>query len=261
MVFVSTNEGRVLIPALESLYVSPPERPLEVLVVDNASGDGAAAEVKARWPDARVLRRERNYGLPSNLNHGIEASTQQYVMLCNSDLVFGPKSVEALAAFLDETTRAAVAAPKLIAPDGTTRPSARRWYTFTVLAALKGPWRRRAAGWKIVRRNLYEDWDYLEPRSVDWVPCAATMFRRAALDEVGWMDEQFRLYFDDVDISLRMHKADWQVWCVPESEIVHLEQRSSVRPFSRPWLWHLQSLMKFWWKHKALSPSVRNKTA
>jgi hypothetical protein len=80
------------------------------------------------------------------------------------------------------------------------------------------------------------------------------MLRRAALDNVGLMDERFRLYFDDVDISLRMHEAGWQVWCVPAAEIVHIEQRASVRPFSRQWRWHVESLAKFWWKHKGLGP-------
>jgi GT2 family glycosyltransferase len=59
------------------------------------------------------------------------------------------------------------------------------------------------------------------------------------------------------DISLRMHQAGWEVWCVPEAAVVHLEQRSSVRPFSTPWLRHLESLGKFVWKHKGLAPKPR----
>lgn len=254
LVFVTTNEGNVLIPALESVSASNRRHPLEVIVVDNASTDGAAQKISSRWPETRILRRDQNYGLPANLNHGIKAATGEYVMLCNSDLVVAPDAIERLADFLDEHDRAGVVAPKLIGPQGEPRSSARRWYTLPVLLALKGPWRRWAGNLESVQRNLYEDWDQTGPLPVDWVPCPATMFRKRAFDEVGLMDERFRLYFDDVDISLRLHEAGWEVWCEPAAEIVHLEQRASVRPFSQPWRWHLISLFRFMVKHRGLKP-------
>lgn len=257
MVFVTTDEGHVLIPAIESLLSSGLRRPVEVVVVDNDSSDGARDEILARWPDTRVLVRHRRFGLPANLNHGIRAATSPYVMLCNSDLLFHPGSVDALADFLDATPRAGMAAPRLLSPEGETRPSARRWYTVPVLIALKGPWATAAKRLPSVKASLYQDWDLTAPRAVDWVPCPATMVRRAALDEVGLMDERFRLYFDDVDISLRMHEGGWEVWCVPEAEVVHIERRSSVQAFSKHWRWHLESLVKFWWKHKGFAPRVR----
>jgi len=254
LVFVTTDEGHVLIPALESLHASGLRRPVEVVVVDNDSRDGARNEILRRWPDTRVLVRHRRFGLPANLNHGIRACAAPYVMLCNSDLLFRPGSVDALADFLDRTPSAGMAAPRLLSPEGETRPSARRWYTLPVLFLLKGPWAPLAKRLPNVQASLYKDWDLSAPRSVDWVPCPATMVRQAAFDAVGLMDERFRLYFDDVDLSLRMHEGGWEVWCVPEAEIVHIERRSSVRPFSAPWRWHLESLAKFWWKHKGLAP-------
>ena len=254
IVFVSTNEGAVLLPAIESLFDSKPEHPLEVVVVDNDSTDGIKDAIAARWPDVRVLRRESLHGLPANLNHGARSVGAPFVMLCNSDLIFAPGAVDELARFLEDHPEAGIAAPRLVAPDGATRASARRWYTFTTLVMLKGPWRRLAARSKAVRMSLYEDWDMAAPKIVDWVPCPATMVRRSAFEEVGMMDERFRLYFDDVDISLRMHQAGFQVWCVPDAEVVHLEQRASVSPMSRAWRWHLFSLFKFLMKHRGLRP-------
>lgn len=257
LVFVSTDEGAVLIPALESLFARRPPRPLEVVVVDNASGDGARERVARRWPEVGVVVRERRDGLPANLNAGIRSTRSPYVMLCNPDLLFREGAVEALAAFLDARPRAGMAAPKLLSPEGEVRPSARRWYTPATLAALKLLPESRRVRHPLVRASVYKDWDYDGPRIVDWVPCPATMVRRAALDEVGLMDERFRLYFDDVDLSLRMHEAGWEVWCVPEAEVVHLERRASVLPLSRHWRWHLASLARFWWKHRGLGPRAR----
>lgn len=255
--FVSTNEGHVLIPALESLFESKTERQLEVVVVDNGSTDGAAEAIRQRWPQVTIIPRDRIYGLGSNLNVGIAATTASYVMLCNPDLVFTRDAIEVLAAFLDQHPRAGLAAPKLVGPEGDIRPSARRWYTLTALLALKGPWKNRLTNSKVVRHSTYADWDYAAPLEVDWVPCPATLARRAALDEIGPIDERFRIYFEDVDISLRMHESGWQVWCVPQAEIVHLEQRDSTKPFSRAWRWHLQEMVQFAWKHKGFKPRIR----
>lgn len=254
LVFVATNEKDLLLAALRSLDNNAPDRQVEIVVVDNFSSDGLADDVTKHWPDVKIERRDRNYGLPANLNHGTKASSAPYVMLCNCDLEFRAGSVESLAEFLDMHPRVAIAAPKLMSPAGEIRPSARRWYTFWSLLMLKGPWKGLTSRLRSVRFNTYDDWDYKEPKLVDWVPCPATMFRRAAFDDAGLMDERFHLYFDDVDIALRMKEAGWEVWCVPQAEIVHFEQRSSLRAFSRQWRWHLQSMIKFLWKHKRLSP-------
>jgi N-acetylglucosaminyl-diphospho-decaprenol L-rhamnosyltransferase len=256
MVFVATDEAHVLVPALESLDAHPPERPLQIVVVDNASTDGVAGEIRRRWPEVPVLTQPWRRGLPANLNTGIRATSAPFVLLCNPDLLFRPGAVDAMAGFLESHPRAGMVAPKLLSPEGDVRPSARRWYTVGALMALKLP--RSVAGQPaVVARSVYADWDYRSPRQVDWVPCPATMVRRAALREVGLMDERFRLYFDDVDISLRMHLGGWEVWCVPEAEVIHLEQRASLRALSRAARWHLVSLGKFAWKHKGLGPPYR----
>ncbi|MEA2504767.1 MAG: hypothetical protein QOG36_1810, partial [Actinomycetota bacterium] len=196
IVFVATDEAHVLIPALESLEANPPEHPLQIVVVDNASTDGMADRVRGRWPHIPVLPQPSRRGLPANLNSGIRATSAPFVMLCNPDLEFPAGAVDTLASFLERHPRAGMAAPKLVSPEGDRRPSARRWYTLESLVALKLAWREGGPP-PSVARSVYEDWDYVDPRPVDWVPCPATMVRRTALGEVGLMDERFRLYFDD----------------------------------------------------------------
>ena len=88
IVFVATDEAHVLIPALESLEKNPTEHPLQIVVVDNASTDGMAAEVRRRWPHIPVLPHPYRRGLPANLNTGIRATSAPFVMLCNPDLTF-----------------------------------------------------------------------------------------------------------------------------------------------------------------------------
>lgn len=253
VVFVATNETEVLIRALESLDANPPRHPLQIVVIDNASTVGVAGALAGRWPGITVLRQAWCLGLPANLNRGIRATSAPYVLLCNPDLSFHAGAVDALADFLHQHPRAGMAAPLLLSEGGDPHPSARRWYTLESLLALKVPWTPGDPP-VAVARSVYAEWDQREARRVDWVPCPATLVRRSALAEVGGMDERFRLYFDDVDISLRMHLGGWEVWCVPEAKVVHFEQRASVKAFSKPWRWHLTSLAKFAIKHRGLGP-------
>lgn len=254
MVFVTTDETDVLISALESLAEAKVERPFEILVVDNASIDNVAAQVEKVSPKAKVLRQDVRRGFSANLTLGFEQTAAPYLMICDADLLFEPGSVDNLADFLDENPRAGLVNPQLLSPEGEPRSSARRWYSLWTLAALKGPWRGVLGKTALIRLSIYADWDFSEPRSVDWVPFAGAMVRRKAVDEIGGPDPRFRLYFEDVDLSVRMHEAGWEVWNVPHSKVVHLENRASLRPFSRQWRWHLESLAKFWWKHRGLRP-------
>ena len=72
-------------------------------------------------------------------------------------------------------------------------------------------------------KNLLNDWDYRSPRQVDWVSGAAIMVRREVIDQVGMLDaERYFMYWEDTDWCKRIHDAGWEIWCVPQGEIVHL---------------------------------------
>lgn len=261
VILVSTDERSFIVAAIESLYRCGARRRLEVVVVDNASTDGTAEEIARRWPQVKVLRQDRRRWLSPNLNLGIDATRAPYVMLCNSDIVFTPEAVDLLAGFLDDHPRAGIAAPRLLSPTGETWPTARRWYTLRSLLLLRIPGLPDPTCFPSAHRAFYCDWDYTQPRPVDWVLFAAAMVRRQAVDEVGPMDDRFRIYFGDVDLALRMHQADWDVWCIPDATIVHHWQRASRLPLSKAWFSHLDSLTHFLVKHKGLRPRPANRSA
>lgn len=257
VVFVATDERYTLLAAIESLFASRPGSPLEVVVVDNASEDGSGGEVKRRWPEVQVLRNERRRGLNANLNAGMAATSAPFVMTCNCDIGFHPGAVDLLAAFLDAHPCAGIAAPQLVFPSGERQPCARRWYTVRSLLALRWPWVRDEMAYPSVRASRYADWDYARPRSVEWVHGTAPMLRRAAIEEVGPLDEGYRVYWGDLDLCMRLHEAGWEVWCVPKAVVTHVWQRASSRGLSRAWWSHLAALLRLLWIYRGLRPRVR----
>ena len=261
IILISTDEGHLLIPQLESLFEAPPNREIQVTVVDNASTDGARDQIVDRWPHVRLIVQDRREGLPTNLRRGMAETSSDYAMLCDADMLFHPGAVDALADFLDEHPAAGIVKPKLDSPDGVPRPPARRWYTVRSLVALRWPLSRWTENSKAARMSLYADWDFGEPRIVDWVPTAGVMVRRRAFDSVSGFDERFSYYFEDVDFCLRMHESGWEVWFTPAAVMVHLENRASVRVLSEAGRTHLRSMIKFWWKHKGLKPRKSSKAS
>ena len=107
------------------------------------------------------------------------------------------------------------------------------------------------------------DWDHADTREVDWVLGGAMMLRRDAIPKGNVMDERFFLYFEDVDLCLRLQKAGWKVMYYPDAVMVHHHQRASAKKiWNRAKFEHLKSWIKFSWKHRhepLLKPS-RNKS-
>lgn len=219
-------ECRELLGAmLSSLPGAVGERSYEVIVVDNASSDGVVGMLASEWPSVRVIEMGSNAGFARANNRGLAVARGRHLMLLNPDTVAHAGSLAALAAFLDATPRAAVAAPKLLYPDLTDQGTARSFPT--AAAAIFG---RRSLLTKLWPGNRWSR-RYLagrsragdEPFEVDWVSGAAMMVRREIVERVGGLDEGFFMHWEDADWCHRMKDAGAAVYCVPSSRIVHHE--------------------------------------
>jgi len=221
-VIVNWNARDLLQSCLESLRDHPPrDRSLEVVVVDNASSDGSADLVRAEWPDVVLEVPPENEGYQRANNRGVRLSRGRYLLLINSDAQVRAGALDAMVARLESDERAAVVGPRLVYADG----SFQRWTAghapdLAGVASffLFGERMSKAAA----RRSIYLAEDVTEPFQPDWVSSACMLVRRAALDEVGLMDERYFYGMDDVDLGQRFRDAGWHVWYDPQAEVVHL---------------------------------------
>jgi len=213
---------RSLAPALHGVDSSGAAPVWECVVIDNDSRDGTpeAVERDANW--ARVIRTGANLGYAKAVNRGIAATTGASVLVTNPDCVWAPGAIRALLAWLGGHPRCAIAAPRILNPDGTLEYSARAYPdSFTFLFNRYSLFTRVWPGNPWSRRYLLSDWDHATPRSVDWVSGAAMLARREAVAAVGGMDEAFFMFNEDVDWCRRMNLAGWTVDYVPEASVVH----------------------------------------
>jgi N-acetylglucosaminyl-diphospho-decaprenol L-rhamnosyltransferase len=217
----------------------------DVVVVANT------AESVESVPDGvRLIRNGRPLGFAANANLGIEATTSDYVIVANPDVVPEPDCVRILVEFADANPRCGVAGPKLLNPDGTIQPSRRRFPTIANTLVRRTPLRRLFPPLDWQRRHYMLDEQTAEPMQVDTMLGAFLLCRRAMLDELGGWDSKYRMYIEDIDLTYRAMKAGWERWWVPRAVAYHDWQRESdMRLLSRMSWWHTRGMVRFLRKH------------
>jgi GT2 family glycosyltransferase len=222
IVIVNYRSRAALLECLAAIDAARGALTLEVVVVDNASGDGALAAMAGPYPWARGIANAENVGYARAINQGIAASTGEFVVAMNPDCIVEPGAFATLVAYLRANSKTAVVGPKILNSDRSVEYSARSFPThLTFLFNRYSLLTRLFPGNPYTRRYLLTDWDHASVREVDWVSGACMMVRRAAIAGVGGMDEQFFMFNEDVDWCRRMKLAGWAVACVPEAVIVH----------------------------------------
>lgn len=228
----------------------------EIIVVDNASGDGIGKMLKENFPDVKFIVSPENVGFAAGNNLGIKAANGRYVLIMNPDIAIFQGSVEALVKYMDTHPDVGLAGPKLLNPDGTVQYSVCRFPgRFTPLYR-RTPLGRTEAGKREIARYLMKDWDHGEAREVDWMLGACLIVRRESLEKVGLFDERFFLYFEDTDWCRRFWEAGWKVAYAPESSMVHFHRRESAESsllaslFKKTTQIHILSSIKYFLKYR-----------
>ncbi len=218
---VNWNTRDLLDACLNSLRDNAGGLELEVIVVDNASTDGSPDMVRERHPQAKLIANEQNRYYAAANNQALRLSRAAQKLLLNPDIVVPPGSLTTLLGFLEQHPHAGAVAPRLREPDGTVQRSCR---TFPAPSAVLWEALGLSRLWPhhpVFGAYRMGWWDYDSERPVDQPMASALLLRGAALDQVGMFDEQFPMFFNDVDLCRRLWDAGWEVWFTPAAEMVH----------------------------------------
>jgi N-acetylglucosaminyl-diphospho-decaprenol L-rhamnosyltransferase len=245
---------------LESVTAVGGSRVTEVWVADSEAATDTRALVAATSPMARYLPFRRNVGFAALVNMGAAASRASYVLVLNADVELTEGAIETLAAYLDLNPETGVAFPQLRYPDDELQHSVFAFHRPTTVFYRRTPLGRLSAGRRELARfldptRLERAVETGENIDVDWALGASMLIRRETLLDVGPLDEEYFLYFEDVDWCLRVWKAGWQCRFVPAAVCRHDYGRGSsvggmlgiaTNPLLR---WHIRSAIRFFAKH------------
>lgn len=223
VVIVTRSNRKYLEPCLASLIGPPFRHTYDVVIVDNGSTDGTQDWVKATYPAVALVDNGANVGLSRACNQGIAASTGRYVLLLNDDTLVTAEALDGMVDFLDRTPEAGAVGGRLMNDDGTVQACYNSFSTLREEALIAT--RLGEALWPGYPSVM----DATEVARVDWICSACIMLRRAALDQVGLLDEEYFIYGDEVDLQYRLQKAGWGVYFLPGADTLHYGGRSLDR--------------------------------
>ena len=225
----------------------------ETVVVDHGSTDGTLELVRERFPEVRVVE-QANAGFGGGNNRGIRETTAPLVCLLNSDAWFLGDGLERLAAYAEEHPAAAVVGPRLQNLDGTLQRSVRGFPTLWGLAT-EYLFLRKLAPWSTRLNPLYAGgFDHRSAREADWLYGACLLVRREAVEQVGFLDEDFFMFSEETDWCYRFRRAGRQVFFFPGAEVVHVGGASHGGRLYRE---NLRGHLRFLAKHRGLPYAER----
>ena len=248
IIIVHYDTPGLLNNCLNSLFSRSVKLHFDVLVIDNNSPNPPKETLINSYKQVRFYFNKKNLGFAAASNQGMRLSSSRYVMLLNSDALIDQVGLIQLVNFMDGQTDAAVVGPKLVNLDGSLQLSCRR---FPTLASILLRASRLEKLFKDpVRYYLMSDYDHSLVSQVDWVMGACMLMRRSAVEAVGWLDDNFFMYYEDIDICYRLSKLGWKVYYSPDVIVTHEHQRMSASLLpNRQSYAHISSLFRLFYKH------------
>ncbi|MHB8242620.1 MAG: glycosyltransferase family 2 protein [Solirubrobacteraceae bacterium] len=216
---VNTSQRELLLRGLDAVAREREGLPFatEVIVLDNGSRDGSAEAALAHPAVDETIALGERRSKALNDSQLLRRARGRYALLLNEDSELQPGATLALWRALQDRPQAACAGARLLRPDGSSQACA--WRFPTPLTAL--------AGALFLHRLLTVQSNGSRTREVDWCQSAALLVRREAAAQVGYLDEDFFVYSDEVDFARRLRDRGWHSVFVPEAVAIHHEQLST----------------------------------
>jgi GT2 family glycosyltransferase len=207
---VLTYNGRHLLEVLLPSLAAQSYRDFSIVVVDNGSSDDTLAWLGASWPEVDVVALPANIGVTAALNAGLRAVSSDFVCLLNNDMDLHPECLGELVGALREHTTAGSASPKLLSH-----------HDRRLIDGAGDTFYWAGVGWR--RGHGERDVGQYERAEPIFGACAgAAVYRRAALELVGPLDEDFFAFCEDVDWSFRAQLAGFSCRYVPSAVAYHV---------------------------------------
>lgn len=238
---------------IRSIQEHAPSFPYEVLLVDDCSTDRTNEAVESAFPAVRVIRHTTNQGFSKSTNSGLRVARGEYILMLNNDTLVHPGALEKLVDFLETRTDVGVVGPRVLSRDGSLQQQCRRriptpWAALLYLSGIAGLFPKSPR----LARYLITEADEHATLEVDAVSGCCMLARRAVVDRIGYFDEEFFLYGEDLDYCHRTKLAGWRVFYFPDAVITHFGgQGGTAKRRLNSTIQFYRAMWLFYRKHRA----------
>lgn len=190
---------------------------MEVIVVDNASTKDEATGIENKYPYVKVIRSDKNLGFAGGNNLGIKASKGRFLFLVNNDTVFKEFNIQSLIDRIESTQKIGIVCPKIRFAWGN-HPI--QFTGYTPLSKITV--RNKAIGFGEEDKGQYDI-----PHPTPYAHGAAMMLKREVIEKAGLMPECYFLYYEELDWSMMITRAGYEIWYEPACTIYHKESQAT----------------------------------
>lgn len=220
IIIVNWNTREMLQDCLASLKEHTDNNNVKVIVVDNASKDGSSEMVKSQFPQVHLINSGGNIGFGKANNLAKPYADTQFILFLNPDTVILDNSIAKMVNYMKANQDVGALGCKMRFPDGVIQPLGLQWFPspFTELISMLFISQKTH---KVLKPFL----PYIDPKKnsiVSKLYGGCLMVRKSVLEKVGWFDERFFMYGEDVDLCRRTIDAGWKLFYLSDAEIIHL---------------------------------------
>jgi GT2 family glycosyltransferase/lipopolysaccharide/colanic/teichoic acid biosynthesis glycosyltransferase len=203
---------------------------IEIFVVDNASVDGSQAMVKRNFPEVQLIEQTKNLGFSKANNQALKLAKGRFVLILNPDTLIQEDSLLVLKKFLDDHPEAGAVGCKLLNPDGSFQIGCRRtfptpWVAFSRIIGLSKIFPKSTLFGKYNMTYL----DSQIETEVDVLMGSLMFIRRDVLKKVGYFDEDYFMYGEDIDLCYKIKKEGWKIFYTPATQAIHYKGESTKK--------------------------------
>lgn len=251
IIIVNFNSEHYLLDCVNSI-LQQNSLEVEIFVVDNHSSDQSLHLLQQAYANDKrlnIISNEKNLGFSKANNLAVAKARGNYLLFLNPDTQVKPGTLPRMIQIMNENPDAGMAGCLILNIDGTIQS--------TCLRSIPTPWNslvRVLHLHKIFKNKLFGGLDLAnrslpnKTTAVEAISGAFMLVRRAALQQIGSLDENYFLYCEDVDWMMRFHQANWKILFVPDVAIIHAKSISSKKtPFAVLWYKHT-GMMRFYRK-------------
>ena len=222
VIVVSFNTKAMTLDCLRSLFEETPDLPFEALVVDNASTDGSADAIGATFPQATLIRSERNLGFAGANNLAALQASGEYVLLLNPDTIVIDRAVERIVEFARARPECGIWGGRTLFKDRSLNPTScwRRFDLWTLVCGIAGT-TILAPRSELFNPEPYGTWQRDSERDVDIISGCWLLARTTLWQELGGFSPRYFMYGEDADLCLRAQARGARPAISPKATIVH----------------------------------------
>ncbi len=226
----------------------------EIIVVDNASVDGTSHQVRQHFPDVQLIANQDNSGFAIANNQGIAIAKGEFILLLNPDTIVSGDTFSTCISFMDSHPDAGAIGVKMLDGSGRFLPESKRGLptlsaSFMKMTGLYKLFPGSASWNQYYQGHIGEN----ETAKID-VLCGAFMFiKKETLNKAGYLDEDFFMYGEDIDLSYRITKAGYAIYYLPDTNIIHYKGESTRKSSLNYILTFYQAMLIFTEKHPEFS--------